>query len=175
VKELLSNVGSGGGGPAQAVAAGGATGAAPAAAAEEEEKKEEEKEESDDDMVCSFLFPCNNFWLTDDSFRALVFSINPLEPCSCTPLRVQMYMYSPCTFRISAISSSRTQSITNDTRHNYLYKIVDRHGPWLTRRSSWTPLQPTYSSICPGNQHYYFQPKLEKENHLRGRHPCRRQ
>ena len=103
MKELLSNVGSGGGGPAQAVSGGGATGGAPAADAEkEEEKKEEEKEESDDDMVClnSLLFACSNFWLTGHPSRASVFSINSLEPCSCTPSRVQMYLYSSYTFSI---------------------------------------------------------------------------
>ena len=102
MKELLSNVGAGGAGPAPAVGGGGggATGGAPAAAEKEEEKKEEEKEESDDDMVCSLLFAYNDVYLTDRLFRALVFSINLLEPCSCTPFRVQMYLYSPRTFSV---------------------------------------------------------------------------
>jgi len=100
VKELLSNVGAGGGGPAQAVGGGGgATGGAPTDAAEkEEEKKEEEKEESDDDMVCSLLFAY--FCLTNYLFRASVSSINLLEPHSCTPFRVQMYLYSPRTLSV---------------------------------------------------------------------------
>ena len=111
VKELLSNVGAGGAGPAPAVAAGGAGGGAPAAAAEkEEEKKEEEKEESDDDMVCSLPFAHSGFCLTDHPFRASVFSINLLEACSCTPFRVQMYLYSSHTFSVISISSSRIRS-----------------------------------------------------------------
>lgn len=96
MKELLLNVGSGGGGPAPAAVAGGATDAGPAAP--EKEEKEEEKEESDDDMACSLPFTCNGFCLTANLFRASVSSINPLEPCSCTPSRVQMYLYSSRTF-----------------------------------------------------------------------------
>ena len=80
MKELLLNVGAGGSGPAPAVGGGGATGGAPAAAEKEEEKKEEEKEESDDDMVRPLLLAHTDPGPTDYLFRALVFSINLLEP-----------------------------------------------------------------------------------------------
>ena len=132
MKELLSNVGSGGGGPAQAVAAGGATGAAPAAAAEEEVKKEEEKEESDEDMVCFFLFPCSDLWLTGDSFRASVFSINPFESCSSTPLRVQMYLYS------SMVVHDYTRSQI-DMVPGYTTFFVDSFTANLPFNLSWEP------------------------------------
>jgi hypothetical protein len=125
VKDLLSNVGAGGAGPAPAVAAGGATGGAPAAAAEkEEEKKEEEKDESDDDMVCSIPFDDSDFCLTDYLFRALVFSINLLEPCSRTPPRVQMYLYSSRTFSVNLIQPhtiNREWVTVRESRHILIY------------------------------------------------------
>ena len=125
VKELLSNVGSGGGGPAQAVVGGGgAGGGAPADAPAKEEEKEEEKEESDEDMVCFSPVYLQKFHLTDHLFRASVFSIDLPETCSCTPSRVQMYLYSSHTFPLSAISPSRMRPEMNDTLEGVCDTII---------------------------------------------------
>ena len=53
--------------------------------------------------------------LTDHLFRASVFSINLPETFSCTPSRVQMYLYSSCTFSLSAISPSCMRPDMNGT------------------------------------------------------------
>ena len=120
VKELLLNVGTGGGGPATAVAAGGAPGCVPEAEEKEEEKKEEEKEESDDDMVCFSLFTRSDSRLTGYPSRALVFSINLLEPHKCTPSTTQMHLPH---FQSSAITFS-------GVRYMMLHLS---HGEYVTR------------------------------------------